>query len=193
MKKALLTGLLGVALTATTYGQGMVHFSNYFSSSSPAWGVDGSNAGAGNLGMGPTWSAQLLYYIGSTTDASMLQALSYTSGGNTSPVDFGFGVATADGDLGSGWFDGGFVQIPGVTAANAGTITFQIMVSHNGTPTYLSSLFESAVSADSASGAPNFVQGAWQTTPLSPVPEPTTLALLGIGGAALLVFRRKNA
>lgn len=192
MKKSLLAGMLGISMVMASYGQGMIHFSNYFSDSSPAYGINGQTAGPGNPGMGPTWTAQLLYYIGDTSDSSLLTPLNFTSGGNTSVVPFGFGVATGDGDIGSGWFDGGFVQIPGINPANASVVTFQFLISNNGIPTYYSTLFQSAVSPDSGSGAPNFVPGSWQTAPLVLVPEPSTFALVGLGSAALMIFRRRK-
>jgi hypothetical protein len=186
-------GILGAAMTVAAYGQGLIHFSNYFGYTSPAYGINGQTAGVGNPGMGPSWSAQLLYFVGSTSDASQLTPLNYVNGGNTSIVPFGLGAATADGEAYSGWFDGGAVQIPGITADNASDVTFQILFLHNSVPTYLSTLFESAVSASSTVGTPNFASGAWQTAALTPVPEPTTFALAGLGIASMLIFRRRKA
>jgi hypothetical protein len=56
-----------------------------------------------------------------------------------------------------------------------------------------SGIFDSATQASSSVGVPNLNNGLYHGSfTIAPVPEPSTLALAGLGGAALLLFRRKK-
>src|SRR5690242_5746580 len=106
MKKSLLLTGLVAASTAASYGQGQIHFSNYFSATAPVVGTGALTGTAGGPGLGASYSAQLAYFIGATTDSTALTPLNYNDGlGDVSPVAFGLGVATGNGTPYSGWFD----------------------------------------------------------------------------------------
>jgi len=205
MKKLLVASILGLsAVASTSYGQGLIHFANYFSSSSPLITYASANvpAGKANLAVGSSFQAQLGYFIGSTADPLQLTWLTFVNGGNSSPVVFGLGNTVNDGDagLGAGWFDGGSVSIPGINAGNAGNITFAVRVFNGGswaagTVEGQSSLFTGGAQATSSSPVPDLPQGGWQNftvTNVAAVPEPSMFALAGLGSAALLIFRRRK-
>jgi PEP-CTERM motif len=203
MKKSIVLAILGVATAAgmtSSYGQGSVVFKNYFSSSSPTINFGASAGANAGMALGSSFEAQLLWFNGLTSDASSLTAVG-------SPVIFGTSVTgaspVADGDLahGAGYFIGPTVSLTGYSS---GLATFEVMVTgtENGvTYSGVSSLF-TMTPATGASPPPGFNQvqsgtGAIQydgsTYNVEAVPEPTTMALGGLGMAAMMFFRRKRA
>jgi hypothetical protein len=200
MKKSIVLAILGIAAAAgtTAFGQGTVYFKNYFNSTSPTINFNASGiipASKDGLAVGPNLSAELLWFNGLTANPAALTLVA----GSLTP----FG-GSADGDVagGAGLFIGPIVTLPGYVS---GLATFQVAVfgteganSYSGT----SGLF-TMTPATGAQPAPGFNQvqvgvGSIQYNPGSysvadAVPEPTTMALGGLGLAALMVFRRKQA
>jgi len=202
MKKAIFIAVLGVAASvASSYGQsGFVIFSSY-----AANGGAGALTTLNNAPIGIPYMADLYYALGTVSDPvnegsngsiTALPSAQFTDLGVLTGYDNSGGAV---GSAGLGYFDGSTVTIPGYTS---GPITFEI-VAFNGA-TYLGSadrgrsgsFTESSIAAsssapsttigDNAGGLPSFV--------VAPVPEPTTLALAGLGGlASLVAFRRKQA
>jgi hypothetical protein len=204
MKRSIFIAVLGMASVAVTHGQGLVSFYNYVASSGPGItyaGLTGANAADNGLGVGPEVSAELFAGAASDTQFSQLVAVPYSDvGGDASPVQVGLGVATGPGAIGTGagWFNGGAIQVPTIQGVSAGgTYAFAIYAfgTINGVAVSgFSSIFDGTTSATSGSPTPNAPSG-FSTTGfnVTPVPEPTTLALAGLGGAALLALRRKKA
>jgi len=191
-----------VAATASSYGQGVL-FTSYSANGNVGvnWflGVQGSSTTIPS-----SFHADLYYFVGTTTDpvnttlASSITALplgTFTDLGVT-------GVTFNQPYQGANFFNGPQVMIPG----NPATVTFEV-VAYNGS-SYATSLIRgrsgaftdvistSAGTGAKALGAPdqNGTGEAFPVSYVTSVPEPTTLALAGLGGlASLVAFRRKQA
>jgi len=213
MKKSIVLAILGIAAGVTaSQGQGTVNFSNYFSSTAPTvnYAATGVPAGKANLQLGGSFAAELAWFDGTTASSAALSLVpgSITYFSFNGPLQ----NSTADGDYynsgrtygnGAGWFTGpGTLQLgnslngTGPAAAPAGTVvTLQVFAFNNGslaasTINGHSGLFN--VTLGGGIIAPGTLAGAGGFTVAS-VPEPTTMALGGLGLAALLVARRKKA
>jgi hypothetical protein len=196
MKKSIVLAILGGTMAvASSYAQGIINFNSY-----------GANAGAGALttflsggaAVPDGFTAQLYFALGTVSDpvqsgnaASILSPITgLTAVG--SPVLYD--TTAASGGAFPGYFQGGNVIIPGYTS---GPVTFEVLTTgvvgstdyqgRSGSFT-MASIPSSANPAIPMSGMPN-----WQVAPVV-VPEPTTLALAGLGGlASLIALRRKQA
>lgn len=196
MKKTLVAAILGIAAVVSSYGQGSVAFNNY----STAAGQVTFGAGTAQTGgVTSTYHAALYYGLGTVTVAadpsgtalpSSLGALGLL-GGNTGlslPYPTQFQVNNA----GLGYFIGPAVTIPDYVS---GAITFMV-VAYNGSD-YASSTtrgHSTAFTMNSIATGQNPVGVFSGLTDFQvrPVPEPATLALGGLGMAALLLFRRRS-
>ncbi|HEY1719403.1 MAG TPA: PEP-CTERM sorting domain-containing protein [Verrucomicrobiae bacterium] len=193
MKRSIFIAVLGMASAVVAYGQGKVNFSNYYSSTQPT-GITFASGPAAGEGVGPQISVELLYGDSTDTTISQLTALASTI------TAAGIGVASNPGAIGTGagWFSGGAFVVPSIGAATAGG-TYMFALEAFGTYNSVSyvgfsPIFSGTTAASSASPTPNLPNGLYQGSfTVAPVPEPTTLALAGLGGAALLALRRKKA
>jgi len=109
--------------------------------------------------------------------------------GSTAPIN-------ASGTPGRG-FANAFFVVPGTAAAGGTAITVMVVAYDGGS--YLgsadrghSTAFGMTVSPNT-SGSPNAVGTFMSSFSVLPVPEPTTLALGGLGGLALLLMRRRQS
>jgi len=194
MKRNIFIAVLGMGSMAVAFGQGQIDFSNYTSTSAPKVTYNGVSLGA-------SYNAELLYYVGATSldiPASAAQMTLLSS----SLTPFGLQGGDADGSTYAGWFEGGLVTIPGITTANKGFVSFEVLAfntSSYATATIAgnSKIFQSPVTGTSSDSPGEFTPGSWQSftvAPVGPVPEPTTLALAGLGGlASLVALRRKQS
>jgi len=209
MKRALIIGILGTSVGAlSSFGQS-VYFGNYSNASTDigapvkyaATPGSGLNALA-NVAVGSDFSAELLYLVA----------------GNYVPVptsieQFGsIGGPVADGATGSGYTSSTDVTIVG----QSGTVSMEWEAFNNtvigghaiGTITGISTPFTMLTSASSSPFYNDFLPlgtsdgnggisegGAtgFNSFTVSAVPEPTTIALLGLGAAGLLGLRRRKA
>lgn len=186
MKKALVSAVLGLAAVVSTYGQGHILINNYAIApyNQVRWA-------GGSAVMDTSVQLQFFYAIGNVSDASLLtSAATGTFTVNPSITynpDLGFG--------GGGYFD---IQDLVFSAWQAGnTVTVQLRASGAGGITGASDLWQlqsgvvgsgdgivgTASPANSASFFPGIVVS---------VPEPSSFALLGLGSAALWMFRRRK-
>ena len=167
MKKLLLSALL-VAATFSANAQGTVSFANIGGGVNAPFTLDGAPIGAGSGAV-----AQLQLADGTNVgDSAAFLANGLFSGG----------VRTIDGVAGGG---SATLQVAVLDCAGAVLgVSIQVTVKLGGagtppsTPAALSGL--SAVAAVSGGGAA-----------VDPIPEPSTIALAILGGAALLLRRRK--
>jgi PEP-CTERM motif len=194
MKKSIFIAVLGLAAgVASSYGQGFVAFNSY---SANGLGATTSFFNGGAL-LPAGYTAELFYAIGTVADpVDMNSAASITSAptGLTLLAGSASGYASSGASAGfPGYFDGGVMTIPGYSS---GAVTFEIWAfgpneqgrSGAFTMTGIAASTSVPVSffGDNGAPMPNFV--------VAPVPEPTTLALAGLGGlASLVALRRKQA
>jgi len=199
MKKSIFIAVLGAATAAASYGQGLINFGNYHSSTQVN-GISyagGSPGGLAGLFAGPEITAYLLF--GASTDTSVSQMTVVP--GSATPLGFlaGSQIATAPGPVSSGAGQFG----PTLVSVNGGVPgTFAFAIEATGTyqgHTYIgySPIAIGATSASSLNPPANMpaslLDGSF-TIATTVVPEPTTLALAGLGGlASLVALRRKQA
>jgi len=189
MKKTIVASILGVVASVvpvgSSYGQGYVFFNNYDATTHAAvtWANTGVPAGKAGLAVGNLWKADLLYQFG---------------GGALTPAGV---VATffgaTDGDLatGAGYFQGPIATIPNYSG---GAITF-VVRAFLGTD-FATALYSGQQTFTIAGGIPNGTPAppagsfgaAFLPFTVTAVPEPSALALIGLGTGALLFLRRRK-
>lgn len=193
MKKSLILGIIGSGAIATAaFGQG-IQVGNYTGDSgligAPiTYALSGVPAGKAGETIGSEFSGEFYYSIGAgplTALPSTLEAFYGTDGGS--------------GD-GSGYQAGVLVSIPGWTS---GAVNFQWVVWNTATvgtfaPDTLvgqSAIFQMTPATDPSPNHPDMSTAiGYAPFTVAAVPEPTTLALAGLGGlASLMAFRRKKA
>jgi len=201
MKRKVIATVIGAAglvgLATSSFGQGQIIFDNY--GASPYYSVKYSPASVTALGLGSSsaganvdvelgWAAGFGQTTGFTLVPGSITAINPALG----QPDGGVGPSVG------GWFQGG-TQLIGTT----GNVTYEILAwvasgngAGDGTYTgakYHGSLLFNDQAGSTALPASNFT-GMTGDVIINPVPEPTTLALAGLGGlASLIAFRRKQA
>ena len=198
MKKALIAGIVGLGLVAATqsFGQGYTEFDNY--ASNPYMPVTYGSTHGGLSGHSVTngsYHVDLLYQIGTASSTSTM-------------TDAGLNVAInpnlqALGSTG-GYFQGGEFTVPGYVS---GPVSFAVEAwltsGPNSGATYaasndkgISAIWQEA-SLPTGLSAPAYWSGlpgpnGASLLAVNIVPEPSILALSGIGAAALMLIRRKK-
>lgn len=189
MKRTLIATILGIAATAATYGQGFVNFNTYavnsYAGSYVTYGPGSGGAVGENVVGG--FNVQLGYYLGTVSDPASNGSLLGQMQLNTAVI----------GGLGTGGFPGR-IQAGNYTIPNyvSGPITFE-MLAFNGASYALSDIRGHSAAWTMASIAtgvttPGTPDGMPAGFTVSAVPEPTTMALAGLGAAAMLIFRRRD-
>jgi len=207
MKKSVLLGIVALgAVAVSAYGQGYVSLDNYLGGGTlltygdaitPANGVSGAPGGIGNS-LGTGWTVGL-YFVGGTTGLSQGAGSGLPDSSLALGTGIGSTVGVADAGVGGqlGLYSSGPVFNSGSTANS--TITLEVVV-YSGS-SYATALYRGHSAAFSmptaaATSASFPTTGASMPGTLSVVavvPEPTTMALGGLGLASLLLFRRKQA
>jgi PEP-CTERM motif len=197
MKKQVLASVLGVAgllgLTASSYGQAQIFFDNYVAS--PYYNVQYAGTG---VAAGTEVSVELGYAVGAgqTTGFTLLPATITTINPAASQPNNGVGPAVG------GWFDGPIATLTGVGSGQAATLEVLAWTTTGGT-TFANAAFTGtliwtepgATLGGNGLPASNFtaMPGSVILNP-TVVPEPTTLALAGLGSlASLVALRRKQS
>lgn len=198
MKRKVIATVLGIAASAamsSAFAQGSVYFQNYY-----------LNALSSLIPVAPVTLASNGQYVGANFTADLLYSLnngaSYTDAGVAEAFYGAGGVSGSPLSDGSGLFAQEQVTIASYTG---GAVYFEVEA-YNGA-TYATSTIRgisapaivSSISQGVTPPATFLADNSLATTPLagfsvSAVPEPTTLALVGLGGlASLVALRRKQA
>lgn len=189
MKKSLLLSVLGLAAaTATSYGQGSIQFNTYTSHGGSGL-VTTFNANAAPAYTGavtPDFTAQLLYSLAPVVEAA-----------GSDPISGAWTVAggVSGSFMAGGYFTGpNFVQNPYTPGSQ---VYFQIVAYRTSDGDYNSALYRgksAAFSQTLATGLelPGTMDNLQPFQVYLAIPEPSTLALAGLGLASLLVARRRK-
>ncbi|HXI72582.1 MAG TPA: PEP-CTERM sorting domain-containing protein [Verrucomicrobiae bacterium] len=194
MKKSVVIAALGLAIGAvSSFAQGSIQFNSYFANGSAGILTHfGGPLGNGLVGAG--YTADLLWSLSPITDTAGNGSLN--AGWNFSSTSVQ-SVATPFGTTPSTL---GYFQSPQNFFLNpytAGTTVYFEVIAYQTGSTYANS--QNRGHSDSFSAVlttglstPGFV--AFNPFTVTPVPEPATLALAGLGGlASLVMLRRKKA
>ena len=200
MKKSVLLGIIGLAAGAvSSYGQGFIALDNYNSSAHPLITFGAGSGGTVGAGLfGATWTVGLYFAAGNVTGSAD------STSGNGIPLGLNLGTGGAAGGATTGFLTGPLAgefsaasYFQASPLVNGGTVTLEI-VAYNGA-NYAASTIRGHSSAFTIAALPgtqfpNNVGDFMTAFGVTPVPEPTTLALAGLGGlASLVMLRRKNA
>lgn len=191
MKKSVIIAILGAAgFAVSSYGQGIIQFDTYSGHFNGGSIAPVSYLGGAVVPDGVV-SAELYYALGTVADP-----VSGVADSITTAISGAFTALPASITLVG---NGGYIQGPQVQIQNytTGPITFEIAFSAPGFAGRSGSFTESSINSvglpvtyfgDNGPGP-----GQMLLAPVS-VPEPTTLALAGLGGLATLIgLRRKQA
>jgi hypothetical protein len=216
MKKSLLLGLIGfAAAVAQSHAQGLIILDNYFSKGGaggpnvtygeagvPANGVSGSSGAVGGA-LTSGWTAGFYWVTGSPAIGADPASKPI---GDPSTFTGGLTLATGTGSTAgidtalTGFTPGQFLSqqtfaFPNGIAAGA-TVTLE-MVAYNGS-SYANSSFRghsasfTMTVSDPTSNNPNKVGDFMPAFSVFSVPEPSVFALASLGGAFLMLIRRKK-
>ena len=173
--------MAGLALSS--YGQGYIFFANY--NATPYYAVVYGNGPKLGTQVGAEASVELGWANGSgvTSGFTLLPSSITAISATLSQADNGSGPSI------TGWFYGPTVQL---LEYSGGAVSFEMLAT---APSYAGSLIWTEPASAIATGlsSPGEFTAMTGDVVMLFVPEPTTLALAGLGGLALLAFRRKQA
>jgi len=203
MKKTIILTILGLGVaTVASYGQGSIAFDTYDAQATVGIFTAYGNGPSIGTGIGSTFHGELLWSTTNPNDAAS------TAGTASNPLNPIWNVGGTAGSVGgNGTFATGSATAGYVTGINlditaaVGQALFFEVVAFNGTAWGSGT---TTYQGHSASFAGTLVTGitspsADQLDNMAPfmvfqtIPEPTTMALGGLGLAALMLFRRKQA
>jgi hypothetical protein len=202
MKKSLLLGLLGLASVASSYGQGFIKLDNY-TTYGPNVNYGVGAGGTVGAGLPAGWTVGLYVAQGDITGSIGSDG---TSTGNGLPTTqnaafvLGAGAGSTSGfaSANTGGTVGQFFSTPLFQAsATAGSVVTIELIAYNGAD-YASSAIRGHSTAfvmttlAGTAPTPTSVGSFMSSFSVTPVPEPSTFALTGLGAAAMLIFRRRK-
>jgi len=206
MKKAIVLSVLGIAASGyAAFGQGVIGFNNYsaqtYETAQVLWGVNSGHTAGTPVGSASV-EVQLFYELGTIAGTPANFAASATAGitgtisttanaGGTSGVG-PYGYFAAGNQVLAGWSSGpvtfmyeAWDTTTGATFALASVKGYSVLWQETGAGSGTYGIVSSSLPAKLMANIPgNTLTGS--------VPEPTTIALGGLGLAALMAFRRKQ-
>jgi hypothetical protein len=181
MKKTIVAAILGIAAVANSFGQGSIIFDNYTQGTynQVIWGPAGVNPG---VAVNQAITMQLYF-----AEGTGFSSIGQLTPGVTGVVDLSRDFAGTAGV--GGWFSGATQILP--TWAPGDTFTFAIVVTGPGQAVGTSAFWTETAAVHATAGP----QSGFLNFPglAVNIPEPTTFALAGLSGAAMLIFRRRKA
>jgi len=185
MKKILLTSI-ALAGCVSAFGQGQIVFANSDSSSNavklgPSGATSYAQATIGTTGSGLV--VELFWNNGTSfvLQDTFTSTFTGSGGGGQAAGQFSAGTLTIPTAGTQSFFIEGFYTAPGNVAYSGTTLTFTASVTQSPAPV-----------GHMDTGGNWVTGGVHGDMLLTPVPEPTTIALGGLGAAALLLFRRRK-
>lgn len=175
MKKTLVTMLAAIAVAASSYAQGTVTFANAATSIIQLNGVSATSAAGVKATL---WAAPQ-----GTTDVNLFTLV---------------GAAVNVGTPQAGRFSGGTYTVPAGTPGGSVALLVRAFVGADwasSTASGQSAIFTVASTGNpltTPAGTPATISGLYGTINVTSVPEPTSMALAGLGAASLLIFRRRK-
>jgi hypothetical protein len=207
MKKSLVLGILGLAVGAVTgYGQGYIFLDNYLSSTYNPGCLSAELGG----GLAPVGFTVGLYYD-PIANANITSSVLADPTGIAIPTSLNAALVAATGPGSTapilsfcpGYFSAGTSFLIQPDAATPAQSSYTIMlVAYNGSSYATSTIRLHSVAVYIQDAAPSvayggdvgtfFPAGVPMIPGALPIPEPGTLALAGLGGLSLLLFRRRK-
>lgn len=201
MKKSILMAIVGLTVSAApSFGLGYIMMDNY-STSGPLVTYGPGGSGPAGTGLGAGWTAGLYYALGDVRGSIAADPTGYAD-----PSTLGGGLTLGTGPGSTAAFYTSDFGTPGEFSASLG---FQINGNPGDTITVMILAYDGfsyATSLDRGHSTAFTMPLSAITTPPSvslvgyfmpgfsvPIPEPTTMVLGGLGLAALMLFRRKQA
>jgi len=211
MKKTLILGILGLAASAvTSFGQGSLALNNYhYSLTGPLQDVKYGAGSDGTVGAGLNSSYTVgVYYVSVAGDNHA--SFSADASGTALPTSLYTGPGTLTlagltgtfGDILAGFTPGEYAPANSFNPGLGGGATATIMViayegssyataSHRGHSAAFTMTTPSGSAATPLTGNSE-TDGGFSAFTVASVPEPSVLALSGLGAAALMALRRKK-
>jgi hypothetical protein len=197
MKKTIILSVLGLtAVVASSYGQGTMTFNTYNSNNSNGFLTTYGNGPSVGTAIGTTFTGELLWSSVNIVDAAS------TAGTAANPLTAGWTVGSTSTFATGSSAVPGFITGPNVVIpAASGTYYFEVVAFNGlgwGQGTYQghSASFSAVLATGETPPDANQINNmtAFSVYNIASIPEPTTLALAGLGGlASLVALRRKQA
>jgi len=195
MKKILLTAMGVACLTVSGYSQGLVQFANFS-------GTAGGKVYSGSTNTLATGSTTLELFYGPAGDTlAELLALNtgkiFTYNISTTPSisgEFFYGTVTTGQPAGGGSADATLNVELAIAGWTGGAANYQAAVAAGG-PIGITAAFGNPTGGGGSPPSTAATLVDWtgaNSLVITSSPEPTTLALGGLGAAALLMFRRRK-
>jgi len=203
MKKAIVLAIVGIAagLAQSSYGQSVVFLNNYTSTGPYVTYGAGSDGTVGN-GVNGAYTMGLYYAVGTVSVNADPTGIAVPS--SLGPLSLGSGTGStatfqtsAFGQAGAA-VAGSVFNVPGTTGNGGEVVTLEIIAYEGASYATAafrghSAAFQLTTSANSSPTPVTITPGMSTFGVFAVVPEPTTMALGGLGLAALVLARRKKA